>query len=169
MRHVYAYTARGVQFYPEYVSLQSDESGDVVITIRSAPHKVAVGSLASIRLNRAQALEMAAAIQGAAPKDAPNESRCTHKSSKIMRGIDNTYDVAWCDDCGAITWASDGYLTDEELHRSDREKWCESRVLAWGCAREADGANACKWWCGHPETCAVTLRTDGEMAEKEGK
>lgn len=95
----------------------------------------------------------------AAPKDVPNESRCTHKSSKIMWGIDNTYDVAWCDDCGEITWASDGCLTDEELHRSDREKWCESRVLAWGCAREANGANACKWWCGHPETCAVTLRT----------
>ncbi len=84
---------------------------------------------------------------------------CLHKG-KINRGYQGGYDLAWCDDCGVITWCSDGLISNEEARRSDRHKWCERRVTAFGCTREQRGEKLCLHWCGH-SYCPVSIDSKG--------
>ena len=102
--------------------------------------------------------EMAALIRAhplSSYESAPIAPRCEHKG-QINRGYQGGYDLAWCDDCGVITWASDGLISNEEARRSDRHKWCEKRVVAFGCTKEASGEKVCTNWCAQ-SYCAVSL------------
>lgn len=79
---------------------------------------------------------------------------CAHDSVKT--GCDSRYSLAWCNKCGQILHCDDG-INDSDLHKQDREHWCKKRVLAFGCAKEAEGGKACSYWCGHHSTCIVSI------------
>lgn len=80
------------------------------------------------------------------------EPECKHEH--IIRAND----IAWCDDCGTITWASDGLSKPgwQEADEKRQADWCSKRVVAWGCNAESRGEPRCEQWCQGP--CPVNLR-----------
>lgn len=92
--------------------------------------------------------------------------KCRHKG-KINSGYDSGWDMTWCDDCGQITWCSDGIVSEKQSKRTDRQDWCKSHVLAFGCAKEARGGGLCQSWCGNGD-CAVSLATPVPEAGASG-
>jgi hypothetical protein len=86
--------------------------------------------------------------------------KCEHKE-RINRGYQDGYDMAWCSDCGVITWCSDGLISDSQAKRNDRWEWCKRHVEAYVCARETGTFSApekkCNQWCGQ-SYCSVSLR-----------
>lgn len=85
---------------------------------------------------------------------------CEHKH--VIRGNDYGRDLAWCDDCGEITWASDLDWPESSARKySERAAWAKVRVIAFGCVNEAEhGKKACAIWCNH-DYCPHTLRARG--------
>lgn len=100
------------------------------------------------------AVEAAAALSGRAGVE---KASCAHKG-KTNRGYEAGYDLAWCDDCGVITWCSDGLLTKEQSSLNQRTTWCKRRVVAYGCRgkTENSGENFCSVWCGQ-QLCPVSI------------
>lgn len=71
------------------------------------------------------------------------------KHPHILRGYARKHDTAWCDDCGKLTWASDGLIPANATEKDDYGDWCRTRVIAWGCKAEADRGAKCARPCGH--------------------
>jgi hypothetical protein len=99
----------------------------------------------------------------------PAERSVVCKHSKIIRGDDASYDTAWCDDCGQITWASDGTCDRPKAH--DRRDWCARRLIAWSCKAEAEGRDRCAYWCSY---CTASIHpriagNDAAIASQAGE
>ena len=82
-------------------------------------------------------------------------SNCKHtgriiRGSKFRTNDRDGADIAWCDDCGQITYATDASPTPGVPRFED---WCDKHIRAFACAAEAHGKSACKKWCGHHESC----------------
>lgn len=82
---------------------------------------------------------------------------CTHKAEKVKRGYERGYDMAWCLECGGITWASDGWVGGQDAKRNDYTAWLNANLLASSCKAEAEGQKKCERWCGHHEFCPAAL------------
>lgn len=87
----------------------------------------------------------------------PSSTECPHPHGQIIRGHDALTDMAWCDVCGAITWASD-HPPLEKPEGMDRKDWVRNRLIAWGCGAETEGQQHCSVWCGNPKYCVASLR-----------
>lgn len=107
--------------------------------------------------------ELVVARQRVAEEEADTARVTCKHTGKIIRGYENGYDMAWCDECGEITWCSDGSIPSYAHGFMQRTDWCKTRVVAYGCASEArsnlskiqDG-KLCSTWCGH-DYCPVSL------------
>jgi len=98
---------------------------------------------------------------------------CKH-DRKIIRGNDYGSDLAWCDDCGEITWASDADWPDPITRKySERVDWFKKRVIAFGCCKEAkpvdkwNDGKRCEIWCNHTY-CPVSLKP-AEISRLKGE
>lgn len=81
---------------------------------------------------------------------------CEHQG-KIHRGYEKGYDLAWCADCGVITWCSDGLTPRGAEVSTDHSDWVEQHVVAFGCHDESHGVKACDEWCGSRH-CPATIK-----------
>lgn len=89
----------------------------------------------------------------------PTPPTCKHDSDHIIRGYQDKQDIAWCGDCGQITWGSDGLIPDYATNFRQHSAWIEKNVIAFGCNRESENSPTCSEWCGGRD-CPVSLRKE---------
>lgn len=87
---------------------------------------------------------------------APAGELCNHKGH-IKIGYSDGSDMAWCINCGVITYCSDGIIPHWAHGRDDYKAWKDANILSFGCHDEAEGNPACGSWCGSEE-CPVSFR-----------